>query len=66
VSTKNFIDLSYAFDAKMKLSKKCLVKNRDFRQKKSADIIPLRPFTLAAFLPWGSSKGAGYVSRVQM
>gem|GEM_PF-2278663 len=23
-------------------------------EKKKADIIPLRPFTLAAFLPWGS------------
>jgi len=42
-----------------------MVKNGEFRQKK-ADIIPLRPSTLAAFLPWGSSKGAGYVSRVQM
>jgi len=28
-----------------------------------ADIIPLQPLTLAAFLPWGSSEGAGYVSR---
>jgi len=28
-----------------------------------ADIAPLQPFTLAAFLPWGSSKGAGRVSR---
>jgi hypothetical protein len=34
-----------------------------FSNKKMADIAPLQPFTLAAFLPWGSSKGAGRVSR---
>jgi len=28
-----------------------------------ADIAPLQPRTLAAFLPWGSSEGAGRVSR---
>jgi hypothetical protein len=28
-----------------------------------ADIAPLQPLTLAAFLPWGSSEGAGRVSR---
>ncbi len=31
--------------------------------KKKADIAPLQPPTLAAFLPWGSSEGAGRVSR---
>jgi len=28
-----------------------------------ADIALLQPFTLAAFLPWGSSKGASRVSQ---
>ncbi len=28
-----------------------------------ADIAPLQPPTLAAFLPWGSSEGAGRVSQ---
>jgi len=28
-----------------------------------ADIAPLQPLTLAAFLPWGSSEGAGRVSQ---
>jgi len=34
-----------------------------FLKNKKADIKPLQPPTLAAFLPWGSSEGAGYVSR---
>ncbi len=31
-----------------------------------ADIAPLQPLTLAAFLPWGSSEGAGRVSRCKI
>jgi len=38
---------------------------REFERNKMAGVAPLQPPTLAAFLPWGSSEGAGRADRAQ-
>lgn len=44
----------------------CMCLNRlDFFAIKKAGIAPLQLPTLAAFLPWGSSEGAGRADRAQ-